>query len=897
MNTRLLSLIFFTFLLLWKLTASGQSISGNYSGQELQEVLEDLAQRYELRFYYKTEWIQDNPVNEGFENQTLSEAISRILQGKGLKYFFYTPQTVIIAPSDLFSEVVSLESLKEEDKSEPESNAIVLGEESKKDKAHLEGRILNQESREGIKGASLAIVSLETGVNADQNGQYELDIPPGEYIIRIKAPGLSTMVQNIDLRGDAKWDIEMDLESYRLDEVLLEATASNQNVSSAQIGTVQLGIKEIKRIPALLGEVDVIKSIILLPGVSTVGEGASGFNVRGGNIDQNLILQNEAPIFNSSHVLGFFSIFNPDVVSSVTLYKGNIPAQYGGRLASVLDVNIKDGDFDRWQGRGGLGLISSRIAVEGPIVKKKLSLLTGLRVNYSDWVLGFAENQDLKNSSLSFYDINGRLSYNISDKDILALSYYRSRDRFQFSDQYGYGWETSISSANWRHLFSNKLSLQLHGVYGNYVSTFFEPGGPNAFELENGLDYAKGKINLLWNPGPAHLIHLGAEYNYFESLPEQLRPLNGESLVIPETVDRDLGQELGLYINHEWEVNSYLSLSAGLRYSHFNQLGPDELFSYEEGMSRSVNSITDTAFIPSGQIIETYSGFEPRLSARISLDANSSIKLSYNRMRQYIHLISNTTAATPVDLWQVSNTFIPPQIADNYSIGYFRNFTANTWEFSLEAYYRDIDQIIEYKDLANILLNPQLETVLLTGEGRAYGAELMLRRNVGKIRGSISYAYSRSERRVDGVRREETINEGEWYPAPFDQPHQIDMYVSYLPSKKHTLSLNFTYSSGRPITAPVSSYLLGTNVISQFSLRNQFRIPDYHRLDFSYTYDPGIIKRKKVKGTFVFTLYNVYARRNAFSVFFRREAKFIPDAFRLAVLGTVLPAITYNFTF
>ena len=686
------------------------------------------------------------------------------------------------------------------------------------------------------------------------------------------------------------------IEAYELDEVLLEAEA-NRNVSSALSGVDQLSIREIKRLPAFMGEIDVIKSILLLPGVSTVGEGAGGFNVRGGTIDQNLILQDEAPVFNASHVLGFFSIFNSDVVEQLTLYKGNIPAQLGGRLSSVLDIRLKDGNYQEFKARGGIGAVASRAVIEGPFQKGRSSYLLGLRSSYSAWALRLVQNPDVRASAASFYDVNAKISQRLGKQGSLHLSAYASNDRFQFASQYGYGWRTQLLSAQWRNLMSAKLSSTTTALYGNYVSEYFDPEGQDAFTLENGLQYYKFKHNFLWLPSPAHTLHIGAAFTHYKGRPEQIGPRGSESGIRRREVPKDQGRELALYINDTWELGSFVALSLGLRYSLYQNVGPDTVLTYREGGSLEPEHVIGTQAYESGEVISQYGGWEPRISLRVNVNENSSVKVSYNRLRQYIHLISNTTAATPVDIWQVSNTYVPPQIADNYSVGYFRNFNGNRWETSLEFYYKDIHQLIEYKDLPDLLLNEYLETELISGIGRAYGGELSIKRKAGAVTGWFSYAYARSLRQVRGEFSEEIINEGEWYPAQFDQPHQLNAVVTYKIGKKHTFSANFTYSSGRPITAPIADYFIGNTLIPHYSARNQVRIPDYHRLDFSYTIDPQAVRRQRFKSTITFTLYNLYARKNPFSVYFQRTDKFLPDAFKLAVLGSVFPSVTYNFNF
>jgi hypothetical protein len=672
------------------------------------------------------------------------------------------------------------------------------------------------------------------------------------------------------------------------------------------MGITRLRPQQIENMPVFLGEPDIVKGILTLPGVSTVGEGAGGFNVRGGSIDQNLIIQDEALIFNSSHALGFFSIFNSDAIQEVELYKGHIPAQYGGRLSSVLNVKLKGYNSEKLNGKGGIGVVSSRFTLDGPIQSGKLrkagnraktTFLLGGRITYSDWILRMFNIPDIKNSSGYFYDINAKLSHRYSEKGIISASYYQSFDNVQFSDDYGFSWTNRAASLIWNHMITPDVSSTFSASTGTNENLSFEPTGLRAFTLTNGISNVRFKEDILISSIKDHSIATGIEYINYEIAPDELTPRGDQSSIIPEEVMKDNGQELGIYLNDEFILNHLFTLSFGLRFNAFQQLGPSTVYIYTEGESKNPDNITDSVSYGSGEAVKTFYNLMPRFSMKYSLNSNSSLKFSYNRTSQFIHLVSNSTAALPVDFWLVSGPYYAPETSNNYSIGYFRNFMQNVWETSLELYYRRMKNVIEYKDFAELLLNNHLETELISGDGQAYGAEVLVRRRKGRLNGWMAYTYSRSYIKVSGENEEETINDGEWYPSRLDMPHNFNIVLNYNFNKSNIFSANFTYRSGRPITIPGSFYIVDDVFIPEVTGRNELRIPPYHRLDISYTLKRNVIKKKRYKDSFTFSIYNLYARKNTYSIFYRKNISKGTNAYRLSVLGTIFPSFTYNFEF
>ena len=725
---------------------------------------------------------------------------------------------------------------------------------------------------------------------------YVLELPPGRYRVAIRHVGMKPVYVRMHVLSGGLFNIEMQEGTTDLDEVVITSRAIDSNVKQSLPGLTTMNVQEIRSLPTLMGEVDILKSLQLMPGVSSVGEGSSGINVRGGRTDQNLVLLNDVPLFNSSHALGFVSAFNQDIIKDFSLYKGNVPANFGGRASSVLEITSRRGDFQQWKYQGGVGPITSRFTAEGPIKTDKTSLLVAGRISHANWALQRANDPNVKRSKLSFYDAYAGLSHRISSNSTADLTFYSSSDEFRFAQQFGYAWNSYVVNGKWRALADRKASPTLSVSYGHYKSTLIDPSGSDASTLTNTMNYLQFSENVNYIPNEKHTIVAGISGIGYFPKPEEKQGYKGNPNIARKTVDKNNGIELALFANDDYQISDNLSVSVGLRYSHYTHIGEDTVFVYAPGLPRSVDNITDTSYYAKGEGIKSFGGLEPRISARISLTPNQSIKVSYNRMRQYIHLISNTTAPTPIDLWQVSNEYLPPQIADNFSIGYFYNIKDNTWETSAELFYKNMKNLVEYRDFPSLYLNNHLETELLTGIGKAYGAELYVRRIKGRWTGWISYTYSQTLVKVSARNGAESINNGEWYPSNYNKPHTFNLVIDRKLLNKGALSLIFTYNSGRPLTAIESSYIVGGTVVPVYSERNKYTIPSYFRVDLSITIGNVI---KKIDDSLVFSLYNMFGRSNAYSVFYQRPANnyFIPKPYKLSVLGAALPSITYNFKF
>ncbi len=778
----------------------------------------------------------------------------------------------------------------------------------------LSGTITEQKSQLPLQGATVYVEELERGTAADEEGFYSIALPPGIYSIRFQFLGMRTKTVQIELFANYQLNVELTEFEMGLDEIVVEGTGFWDNLRGAVTGVEVVTIRDLDQLPQLMGEADVIQSLTMLPGVQTVGEGASGFNVRGGREDQNLVMMAGAPLFNPSHVLGLFSVFNPDATEGYALYKGHMPERFGGRLSSVLDVSMRNGSFDNYSFGGGLGLYSARFMAEGPVIRNRTSFLIAGRGASSGVIFNLAgKNRDLirasfpfeiYNSRARFYDGNATITHRVSNNHNVNLSLYGSSDLFQYSDEFGYSWNTRIANLTWSGTFSENLFSTFSAVTNSYRSSWFTPSGPDAFTLETGIRYLNLKETFTYTGFNRSTIFAGAEWIRYSGDEETINPYNEVSVIDFRTTQKDTGREIALFAGNEIELSDRILVQAGLRYSLYHQLGPGNEFSYHEGQPRSVSAITDTMQYSAGERMVNYSGFEPRISSRFTVTESSSVKLSYNRTRQYLHQISNSASPTPADIWQMSTRYLPPQKAHNYSVGYYQNFGDGNLETSIEFYYRNIDDLVEYIDFADLFLNSHIETELISGQGRSYGGELSVRATGGRWTGWLSYSYSRSFVQAESEFLGRQINNGDWYPANHDQPHHLNLIGVRNLGENSAFSFNFTWNTGRPFTAISSNYLDGNTTVPVFSNRNELRIPDYIRLDISFKIADNIWKNRtvspdrRISDSANFTLYNVLGRKNAFSVFYqRRPSASVPSSYKLSVLGAVIPSFTYNFNF
>lgn len=875
-------------------------ISGNFTNATVQEVLAHLESNYNLDVFYKDEDIPEKSITQQFSDEPLDEFMTKVLSQTAAGYFLYRNTEVVIVPRQLVDDVYSVKyyqalegSDDEEEFSTQKENIRDIGSIenlSPTGKVLVRGNVKDEQTDEEIIGAT--VIWPESGVSTitDANGNFETIIEAGIQSLEIKYLGYVDLVQKFNALSDGDLRFSLFKEAVTIDEVTITGRAVDESVESAQIGVATIDVKTIKKLPTFLGEADVIKSILLNPGVSSIGEGATGFNVRGGEVDQNLVMQDEAFLFNSSHALGFYSTFNTDLINKVDLYKGNIPAQYGGRLASVMDVEMRNGNFEKFDIKGGVGPVASRLSIEGPIAKGKTSFILGARSSYSDWILKRINVVEVRNSSAFFYDVNARITHRFSQKNNLTLSGYYSEDDFTYNNEFGFDYGTLLGEATFRTIFNDNFYSRFSAIYSKYNSTQFDLDGLDASNLAIDIAYTKLKELLTYNTDSGMKIEFGAEGILYDTSPGDFSPADETSLVVGKNLDSESGLEAALFANVEWEISPSLLVTGGLRFSLFQAKGPATVFQYLDPENPTASTIIGSE--EQTGTLATYSTPEPRLSARFKIGDDSSIKAGYSRTSQYFNQIFNSDSPTPTSQWQLSNAYIQPNRSHNYSVGFFKNLQDNNWETSMEVYYRDIDRLFDYRDFAQLVANEHIETELLGGIGQAYGAELSLKKKKGELNGWLSYTYARTQRQVPG------INNGDWYASNFDKPHDFSLIVNYNPNQRHTISVNFNYSTGRPTTPPIGNFQTSTGlVVPIYSERNQIRIPDYHRLDIAYTIGRGYKKNAKFRTSWTLSVYNVYGRKNAFSVYFTQGQFQRAQANRLAVLGAAFPSLTFNFEF
>lgn len=744
-----------------------------------------------------------------------------------------------------------------------------------------------------LPGATVFVKTLALGTAADERGHFALALPRGTHAVTYSFVGYAPLTETLTLTGgDLTHDVRLTTGSIHTEEVVVTAHRAEDNMQSTEMGVTRLDMKTIKLVPALLGEVDVIRSILLLPGVSTVGEGATGFNVRGGGIDQNLILMDGAPVLSSSHLFGLFSVFNPDAVSDLKLIKGGIPAEYGGRLSSLLDVRLKNGNSEGLHGSGGVGTVSSRLALDGPIQKGKSSFAIAGRRSYADLFLKLVPSQ--KNNAAYFYDFTAKASFTLGPRDGLYLSGYLGRDIFNFGTAFHSNFGNTLGSARWQHTLGPRLTANVTALASHYDYQLGVPTGTNGFNWTSGILDRTGKLDFTYAADPNHTLTFGLSSTYYTVQPGQVQPTEGASLFRPLHLGDQHAMEHVAYVDHAQTLSSRLAVQYGLRLSAFEYLGPGTALEFG-GPDGQQKVVTSEHTYGNEEVIKRYVNLEPRASARYTLTETSSLKASYTRTVQNLHLISNTTASSPLDVWSTSTNNIKAEHADQVALGYFRNFKQNAYEASVEVYGKKMDNQVDYINGANVLLNDKLEADLLYGRGRSYGAEFYVKKNTGPLTGWVSYTLSRSERQING------LNNNNWYVTKYDKTHNLSVVGIYALSPRWALSGAFTYGTGIATTMPDSRYeyqgLVAPNVNGD--VRNNYRVPAYQRLDLSATWQQKKNAGRRWQGEWVFSLYNAYGHKNPYSIFLRqnKDNPTQTEAVRLAIFGAPLPSVTYNFKF
>ena len=893
------------------------NIKGTFTGMSFPEFVDAVEKQTPFRFFYDQQVMDTVRVDGVTGPKELNVMLEAILANTNLhyaidphKHVYITRERPILAelPPGFFGESTAQRRTtdfdlthyekKEKEMKLAENRVHVIGRNTGDNagEATVAGNVTDINTGEPLIGVSVFVQNPTVGITTDQFGYYALTLPKGRHELKIQSIGMKPTSRQILLYSNGRLNIEMDEDIKPLKEVVVEADAE-AHVVGMQMGTEKLDIKTMKQIPLALGETDIMKVVLTLPGVQSVGEGTVGLNVRGGAANQNLILLNDAVVYNPSHLFGFFSTFNPDVLKNVELYKSAIQAEYGGRLSSVLDVHTREGNTKAFSGSGGISPITGRLSFEGPIFKDKTSFIIGARSTYSGWLLRQLDSKGLQNSTASFYDVTANISHQINDNNNLYLSAYTSKDRFTLNNDTAYSYSDQNASIKWKHLFNNKLYGVLTASVSNYNYGVDSDENPvEAFKMDFDIRQLNGKADFSFFPNSRHTVNGGIHITRYDLSPGTYEPVGSESLVRRDVVADEQAMESALYISENFEVSPKLSLYAGLRYSFYQYLGPRDVFQYAQGLPRRPGNITDTIQHQSGKSIANYHGAEPRLSLRYIVSRSASIKLSYNRMRQYLQMLSNTVAINPTDIWKLSDSYIKPQIGDQFSFGFYQYLKGNSIEASLETYYKNTEHLTDYKNGAVLLLNHHLETEVVDARGKAYGVELMIKKLNGKLNGWVSYTYSRSFVQAKGEFSDETVNAGTYYPSNYDKPNAVNFIGNYKFNRRFNFSLNLIYSTGRPITMPVAKYEIDGTMRIHYSDRNKYRIPDYFRTDISINIEGNHKVRKLAHSSWTFAVYNLLGRENPYSIYFVSEQGKI-QGYKLSIFGRPIPTITYNFKF
>lgn len=894
-------------------------ISATFSNASFEQFAREVERQTPYRLHFEGRAVDSLCVNAIVQRQALPAVLDVLLRGGRLRYAIDADRHVYITPGQAIQPALPESFFRPATPAEPDKPAAAdvsfrasaperatlrnaanrlyeIGKNSGNatGKATVAGHVRDVKTGEPIIGVTVYVESPAVGAATDQFGYYSLTLPKGQHTLLVRGLGVRNTKRQILLHADGTLDIQTEEDITPLKEVIIEGE-KDKNVAGMQMGLEKLDIRTIKQVPTAFGEADILRVVLMLPGVKSVGEGNTGLNVRGGAADQNLILFNDAVVYNPAHLFGFFSAFNPDMLQTVELYKSAIPAKFGGRLSSVLDIATREGNKKQFAASGGIGPLTSRLTLEAPLIKEKMSVLVSGRSSYSDWLLRRLPIESYRQSSASFYDLSAHLSYDVGAKDALYLTGYLSRDKFRLANDTTYQYQNQNASLKWKHIFNNRLygvATATHSRYGYDVRSQRNP--VTASTLTYGLQQTGGQLDFNYYLSPKHTVEFGGSTIRYRVQPGSLQPLGPESLVGPDVLNREQGQESALYLSDRFDVNHRLSVSAGLRYSFFQALGPRDVYQYAPGLPRSETTITDTVRYAAGKALGTYHGPEWRLSARYSLTANSSVKASYNRTRQYIHMLSNTASMSPTDVWKLSDRYLRPQVGDQVALGYYHNFKQHTVETSVEVYYKKMHDFVDYKSGASLLLNHHLETDVVNAEGRAYGVELMIKKLTGKLNGWVSYTYSRSLVQVNAGTPAERVNGGRFYPSNFDKPHDVTLVGNYRVNRRFSASLNTTYSTGRPITLPLARYYVGNAWRVLYSDRNAYRVPDYFRIDAALNIEGNHKVHKLAHSSWTVGVYNLTGRRNPYSIYFKSENGRI-NGYKLSVFGQPIPTITYNF--
>ncbi|MDX2415824.1 MAG: TonB-dependent receptor [Bacteroidales bacterium] len=891
-------------------------------GKSFEKFTTSLESNTSYHFFYEPEWVKDILVDTSFSGSDLQNLLSEILKSSRLNFYIDQDNNVIIYPGKAITEEIpefieynTLSSTKDtnsityltsterkyrESQKVAELELVVVGDKNliNKSKTNIvSGRITDQSTGEPLLGATVFVKELGKGTATDLDGYFNMVLPAGRHLLVANYVSQKEKRFYLEVYSDGSISIPLEKELIDINEVQITADR-HDNVKGLQMGYEQISIKTMKEIPSVLGEKDILKVALMLPGVQSAGEGSSGLNVRGGTADQNLFYINKMPVYNSSHLFGFFTAINPDIVSDFALYKSAVPSKFGGRVSSVFDVSTRQGNKKEFFGQGGISPISAHTAIEGPIIKDKSSIVLSARASYSDWILSRLNDINLQQSKAAFHDIAGTINTEINDKNILRLFAYNSYDQFSLATTDDYNYSTTGGVVNLKHFFSSSLNGDFAAVFSQYGFNHTSKSNPSEAYRQNYLiKHTEFKADFVKLTGINHRILFGASGILYNLDRGKILPYGDESTRIPIDLNVEKGVESAVYLSDEFTILSRLKMDIGLRYSYYTFLGPDEVYEYFPDSPIDKDNIKEIHSFNNSEIVKSYHGPEPRVALNYILGSNSSVKASYNRIRQYIFMLSNTIAISPTDQWKLTDYHMTPPVTDQLSVGYYHNFPEKGITSSIELYNKWTKNIVEYKDGVDFLSGDPTEWLLVQGKQDSYGAEFMLKKNTGNLSGWINYTYSRSFIQVASSIPTEQVNSGKKYPSNFDRPHSLNVVTSLRRNRRLSFSANLVYSTGRPITYPIAVFPSEGHQHIHYSERNAYRIPDYFRIDFSMNLEGNLLSKKWLHSYWMFSIYNLTGRRNAYSVYYEANNKGVFNAYKLSIFGEPIVTVSWHFKF
>jgi hypothetical protein len=896
-------------------------VSGNFNNVSAESFLLQLEKQTGYNFYFDASQLDSVTVNITVNKKSLAEVLQIAFNNTNIRFAYDPPGNIFISkgqvlrtelPNGFFNNkrksnndtsadknIVEYATNEADVQNATQPNKLYTigepGSAGTQNRNVVTGFIMDKSTGEPVIGASIHVENSPVYAITDQFGYYTISIPKGKHALSIQSIGMRDTKREVMINGDGKLNIEMQTQIISLKNVVVSSEKAS-NIRSLQMGIQKIDIKTIKQVPVVFGEADVLRVVLTLPGVKSVGEASTGLNVRGGSTDQNLILFNDATIYNPSHFFGLFSAFNPEVVKDVELYKSSVPAKYGGRLSSVLEINTREGNKKEISGSAGIGLLTSRLTLEGPLVKDKSSFIIGARTTYADWLLKLLPSQ-YKNSKAGFYDFNIDIDHEINKKNTLYLTAYMSKDNFNLNSDTTYNYGNNNISLKWKHIFNNNLYALVTAGYDNYQYNIKSSDNPiNASSLGFDINQSNFKTYFNYFINSKHTVEFGLNSILYKLHPGTYEPIGKQSLIAPDKLEAEQGLESAVFISDKYAVSPDFSVEGGIRYSMFNVLGPGSFNTYPAGVPKTEGNITGVNIYGKSKFIKTYSGPEVRLSARYEIAPDFSVKASYNTQRQYIHQLSNTSAMAPTDIWKLSDPNIKPQYGNQVSLGFYKNLKSNTIETSAEVYYKKINDYLDYKSGAVLILNHHIETDVLSTKGKAYGVEFLIKKLTGKFNGWISYTWSRTLLKADDISQGEIINNGNYYPANYDKPNDATLISNYRINHRFSVSLNATYSTGRPITVPIGRFFYDNAERTLYADRNSYRIPDYFRTDFSINLDGNYKMHQALHNSWTIGVYNVTGRKNPYSVYFISENGIV-NGYKLSIFGSAIPFINFNIKF